>query len=210
MISTNSAGTNGFCGSSDSGLDAACGAQFLRGLWHVQHSGRCRCRSQALRATSRRRCSVSAALRPAMRKHLRHGLLSAHEHRRDGDGKRARACYHDRGRPRRARAVCARGLNFCRRRGHPVAARRAAVHPGSPGRGIFCVKVPDTGGVYLVPAFTGLGAPHWDMYARGTMVGLTRGTKPEHIIRAAQESIAYQSYDLVDAMERDAGVTPRS
>ena len=58
-----------------------------------------------------------------------------------------------------------------------------------------------------MPAFTGLGAPHWDMYARGTMVGLTRGTKPEHIIRAAQESIAYQSYDLVDAMERDAGVT---
>ena len=71
----------------------------------------------------------------------------------------------------------------------------------------FASKVPDTGGVYLVPAFTGLGAPHWDMYARGTMVGLTRGTKPEHIIRAAQESIAYQSYDLVDAMEKDAGVT---
>ena len=71
----------------------------------------------------------------------------------------------------------------------------------------FASKVPDTGGVYLVPAFTGLGAPHWDMYARGAMVGLTRGTKPEHIIRAAQESIAYQSYDLVDAMERDAGVT---
>ena len=69
----------------------------------------------------------------------------------------------------------------------------------------FASKVPDTGGVYLVPAFTGLGAPHWDMYARGAMVGLTRGTKPEHIIRAAQESIAYQSYDLVDAMEKDAG-----
>ena len=71
----------------------------------------------------------------------------------------------------------------------------------------FASKVPDTGGVYLVPAFTGLGAPHWDMYARGALVGLTRGTKPEHIIRAAQESIAYQSYDLVDAMEKDAGVT---
>ena len=69
----------------------------------------------------------------------------------------------------------------------------------------FASKVPDTGGVYLVPAFTGLGAPHWDMYARGTMVGITRGTKPEHIIRAAQESIAYQSMDLVDAMERDCG-----
>ncbi len=69
----------------------------------------------------------------------------------------------------------------------------------------FASKVPDTGGVYLVPAFTGLGAPHWDMYARGTMVGITRGTKPEHVIRAAQESIAYQSMDLVDAMERDCG-----
>ncbi len=69
----------------------------------------------------------------------------------------------------------------------------------------FAQKVPDTGGVYLVPAFTGLGAPHWDMYARGALVGLTRGTKPEHIIRAAQESIAYQTMDLVDAMEKDAG-----
>ena len=68
-------------------------------------------------------------------------------------------------------------------------------------------KVRDTNGCYVVPAFTGLGAPHWDMYARGALVGLTRGTKPEHIIRAAQESIAYQSYDLVDAMEKDAGVT---
>ena len=71
----------------------------------------------------------------------------------------------------------------------------------------YAQKVDSTGGVYFVPAFTGLGAPHWDMYARGAMVGLTRGTKPEHIIRAAQESIAYQSYDLVDAMEKDAGVT---
>lgn len=71
----------------------------------------------------------------------------------------------------------------------------------------FAQKVPDTGGVYLVPAFTGLGAPYWDMYARGALVGLTRGTKPDHIIRAAQESIAYQSMDLVDAMEQDTGVS---
>ncbi|MDR1663913.1 MAG: glycerol kinase GlpK [Clostridiales bacterium] len=70
----------------------------------------------------------------------------------------------------------------------------------------YAKKVKDTGGVYLVPAFTGLGAPHWDMYARGCMVGLTRGTKREHIIRAAQESIAYQSYDLVTAMENDTGL----
>ena len=70
----------------------------------------------------------------------------------------------------------------------------------------YAQKVPDTGGVYLVPAFTGLGAPHWDMYARGAILGLTRGTKREHIIRAAQESIAYQSADLVTAMEKDTGM----
>ena len=70
----------------------------------------------------------------------------------------------------------------------------------------YAQKVPDTGGVYLVPAFTGLGAPYWDMYARGCLVGLTRGTTREHIIRAAQESIAYQSYDLVAAMEKDTGI----
>lgn len=70
----------------------------------------------------------------------------------------------------------------------------------------YAQKVPDSGGVYFVPAFTGLGAPHWDMYARGCIIGLTRGTRREHIIRAAQESIAYQSADLVFAMEKDTGV----
>lgn len=69
----------------------------------------------------------------------------------------------------------------------------------------YATKVEDTGGVYLVPAFTGLGAPYWDMYARGCIVGLTRSTKREHIIRAAQESIAYQSLELVKAMEKDSG-----
>ena len=70
----------------------------------------------------------------------------------------------------------------------------------------YARKVPDTGGVYLVPAFTGLGAPYWDMYARGMLIGLTRGTRREHITRAAQESIAYQVADLVRAMEADTGV----
>ena len=69
----------------------------------------------------------------------------------------------------------------------------------------YASKVSDTGGVYFVPAFTGLGAPYWDMYARGCIVGLSRGTKREHIIRAAQESIAYQSLELVKAMEKDSG-----
>lgn len=66
--------------------------------------------------------------------------------------------------------------------------------------------VEDTGGVYLVPAFAGLGAPHWDQYARGTMVGLTRGTTKAHIARAALESIALQTMDVLAAMQADAGI----
>ncbi len=66
--------------------------------------------------------------------------------------------------------------------------------------------VPDNGGVYLVPAFTGLGAPHWDPYARGAILGLTRGTTKAHLARAALESIAYQVADVVEAMEADAGL----
>jgi glycerol kinase len=69
----------------------------------------------------------------------------------------------------------------------------------------YAGKIEDTGGVYLVPAFAGLGAPYWDMYARGCIVGITRGTKRYHIIRAAQESIAYQVMDLLRAMEKDSG-----
>ncbi|MBP8219254.1 MAG: glycerol kinase, partial [Aeromonas sp.] len=70
----------------------------------------------------------------------------------------------------------------------------------------FASKVGDTNGVYLVPAFVGLGAPYWDPYARGTMVGLTRGANRNHIIRAALESIAYQSRDVLDAMQQDSGI----
>ncbi|HEX2947790.1 MAG TPA: glycerol kinase GlpK [Clostridia bacterium] len=66
--------------------------------------------------------------------------------------------------------------------------------------------VPDTDGVYMVPAFTGLGAPYWDMYARGSVVGLTRGTRREHLIRAVLEAIAYQSRDVLEAMENDSGI----
>ncbi len=69
----------------------------------------------------------------------------------------------------------------------------------------FARKVLDNGGVYLVPAFTGLGAPHWDMYARGTITGLTRGTNRYHIIRAALESIAFQTRDVLAAMIADTG-----
>ena len=66
-------------------------------------------------------------------------------------------------------------------------------------------SVPDTGGVYLVPAFTGLGAPHWDMYARGLLVGLTRGTTRAHVVRAALEAMAYQTRDVVDRMAAAGG-----
>jgi glycerol kinase len=76
--------------------------------------------------------------------------------------------------------------------------------------GALAEKVPDTGGVYLVPAFTGLSAPYWDMYARGVIVGITRGTGREHVARAALESIAYQTKDLVIAMEADSGRTAAS
>ena len=69
-------------------------------------------------------------------------------------------------------------------------------------------SVKDSGGVYMVPSFTGLGAPYWDMYSRGTIIGITRGTGRAHIIRAALESIAYQSADLVMAMESDCGRQP--
>lgn len=69
----------------------------------------------------------------------------------------------------------------------------------------FATKVKDNAGVYLVPAFAGLGAPHWDMHARGTITGLTRGSNVYHIIRAALESIAYQSNDVLSSMEADTG-----
>jgi glycerol kinase len=68
----------------------------------------------------------------------------------------------------------------------------------------LAASVPDTGGVYLVPAFTGLGSPHWDAYARGTMVGLSRGTTRAHVARAALESIAFQSAEVLNAMQKDA------
>lgn len=70
----------------------------------------------------------------------------------------------------------------------------------------YCRAVPDTNGVYVVPAFTGLGAPYWDQYARGTIVGLTRGAAKEHLIRATVESMAYQATDVIHAMEADSGI----
>ncbi|WP_034870048.1 glycerol kinase GlpK [Clostridium lundense] len=74
----------------------------------------------------------------------------------------------------------------------------------------YATAVEDSNGVYVVPAFVGIGAPYWDQYARGTIVGLTRGAKKEHIIRAAVESMAYQTYDLLKAMQEDSEIQLKS
>jgi glycerol kinase len=71
----------------------------------------------------------------------------------------------------------------------------------------LAASVPDTGGIYFVPAFAGLGAPHWDSYARGAIFGLTRGASAAHIARAALEAIAFQNVDVLAAMQKDAGIT---
>jgi glycerol kinase len=68
----------------------------------------------------------------------------------------------------------------------------------------YALKVDDTGGVYVVPAFVGLGAPYWNMYAKGAVFGLTRGTEKTHFIRATLESLAYQTNDILEAMQKDA------
>ena len=76
----------------------------------------------------------------------------------------------------------------------------------SPEIEALAASVPDSGGVYFVPAFAGLGAPHWDPYARGAIVGITRGTRAGHIARAAIEAMAYQVADVLTAMEKDSGI----
>lgn len=77
----------------------------------------------------------------------------------------------------------------------------------APDSEYFAMKVADTQGVYVVPAFAGLGAPYWDMYARGAIFGLTRGVKKSHLIRATLESLAYQTRDVLDAMQADSNIT---
>ena len=110
--------------------------------------------------------------------------------------------WHDRA----ARSTLrARGQRLRGGRGGPVAPRRPRRHRAPRRRARRWPRsVPDTGGVYLVPAFVGLGAPYWDPYARGVLVGLTRGTTRAHIARAALEAIAYQNRDVLDAMAAEA------
>lgn len=76
----------------------------------------------------------------------------------------------------------------------------------SPDSEYIAGSVKDTNGCYVVPAFTGLGAPHWDQYARGTIVGITRGVNKRHLVRATLESLAYQTYDVLEAMTQDSGI----
>jgi glycerol kinase len=76
----------------------------------------------------------------------------------------------------------------------------------APDSEYYAMKVEDTGGVYVVPAFAGLGAPYWDMYARGGIFGLTRGTEKTHLIRATLESLAFQTFDILEVMEKDSGI----
>lgn len=80
----------------------------------------------------------------------------------------------------------------------------------APDSEYFALKEDDTDGVYVVPAFVGLGAPYWDMYARGAIFGLSRGTTKSHIIRATLESLAYQTKDVLDAMQKDSGIELKS
>ncbi len=87
-----------------------------------------------------------------------------------------------------------------------MAARRDEAHQRCLRLEYFATKVKDTNGVYVVPAFTGLGAPYWDPYARGAIFGLTRGVNSNHIIRATLESIAFQTRDVLEAMQADSGI----
>ena len=90
-----------------------------------------------------------------------------------------------------------------------MAARRARLITTAAESESVARSVADTGGVYVVPAFAGLGAPYWDMGARGAIVGLTRGSNRAHLVRATLESLAYQSRDVIDVMDRDSGVPIR-
>ena len=134
------------------------------------------------------------------------GCFLLAEHRRARRSRRATGCSRpsrggrrqDRCTPSRAASSsAARWCSGCATGWH---------HPQSADVEALATSVPDNGGVYLVPAFAGLGAPHWDPYARGTIVGLTRGTTAGTLRRAALESIAFQVADLLDAMQADAGI----
>ena len=189
-------------------FDAARGAQLFGGL--RQRPDR---RGRRRRAADRRdrRRPAGRPVRPDVRgtgpgeEHLRHRLLPADAHRRQGGEIHPWPAHHHRLRPARRGRLRPGGAVF--NGGSTVQWLRdeLKVINDSFDSEYFATKVKDSNGVYLVPAFTGLGAPYWDPYARGAVFGLTRGVKADHLIRATLESIAYQTRDVLDAMQRDAG-----
>ena len=159
----------------------------------------------------RRGRSAGRRLRPELfrarhgQKHLRHRLLHADEYRGGAGRLEEQPPDDDRLGPRRPVTYCLEGSVFIAgavvqwlRDGLGVIKTSAEVEA-------LAASVHDSDGVYFVPAFVGLGAPHWDSYARGAILGITRGTTAAHIARAALESMAFQLRDLVDAMQLDAG-----
>ncbi len=165
-----------------------------------------RSRSPASPATSRRRCSARPASSPGSRRTPTAPAASCcSTPARSAVRVEAQSAVDHRLAPRRRHRLRARRQRVHRRRRRAVAARRTARSSAAPPKSRRSRRAsPDNGGVYLVPAFAGLGAPHWDAYARGAIFGLTRGTTGAHLARAALESIAYQSADVLVAMQADA------
>ena len=165
-------------------------------------------RSPASPATSRRRCSARRASTPGMTKNT-YGtgsfVLMNVGARVPAAGRRA---AHDGGLDarRRRRRLRPRGRHLRHRRRHPVAARRPRHHRRRPTRSARSrPRCPTPAASYVVPAFTGLGSPWWDPYARGTIVGISRGVTRAHLARAVVEAMAFQTRDVVDAMVAASG-----
>ena len=138
--------------------------------------------------------------------HLRNRVVRADEHRGPGTAVEHAACC----RPLRGTSARGSGTHSKARSSSTGAAIQwlrdgLGIISDASEAGPLAGSVPDTGGTYLVPAFVGLGAPHWDPYARGAFVGITRGTTSAHLARAAVEAMAYQTRDVVDAMTADTG-----
>ena len=138
--------------------------------------------------------------------HLRHRQLRPPQHRRAGAAPARRAARHGRLGARRGGRLRAGGLDLRHRRRRAVAARRARRSSTAAAETeALAASLDSNDGVYFVPALTGLGSPHWDPYARGTIVGLTRGSARAHLARAALEAIAFQTVDAVRAQEAACG-----
>ena len=154
-----------------------------------------------------RRCSVTAASIPARPKHLWHGLLYAHEYRRRDRRIQEWPGLHHRYRCGRQGQLCARGLYFAAGSTMNWLRDNMGVISNVSESAQLASSIGDNEGCYFVPAFAGLGAPWWDAHARGIVCGLTGASTRATIARAACESMAYQSYDVLRAMEQDVGLS---